>query len=469
MSAEAVGVYGRISRTEKKGGHGATIKIERQHEEGAAYFARTPGFEEAPVVFYRDNKSAWDPEVTREDWERMLRDIRAGTLRAVVAYHLDRFTRQGLQSEILWAACKETGTELHTVQGGRISEVIVLRAMMLQAANESDVKSGRQALHHDSLAKRGGFSGGWRTFGYLDGMADLHPVESEIVRDIVARFLAGETLHSLAKSLNAAGIPSVTGRVNWTGPNLRQYLMRPTLAGFRVHHKVTYEAAWPGIIDTATHETIVAKLADPARRANKGSNARKYLLSGMATCHECGQPLRARTPSKNDPRRFYACATGRHCHRPVEIVDARVEHLVIARLSQLNAAAVFRDDAAVLEVERLTMERDALTRRKQEAADAFNAGELDRETLRMVNDGNTRERDRVQSLLNAARTRVSAPLAALEGMTGPGAAEAWAKAPLGQRRKVIETLCTVSLKGAATRRAPFHAHDVVIGWERPPR
>jgi hypothetical protein len=63
------------------------------------------------------------------------------------------------------------------------------------------------------------------------------------------------------------------------------------------------------------------------------------------------------------------------------------------------------------------------------------------------------------------RREASAPVAVLDGMTGPGARAAWEGADLGRRRAIIDTLAEVRLRGAATRRAPFQSSDVELVWK----
>lgn len=466
-----VGSYGRISKRKKGDGGGAYVKIETQHADNTAYIAaHFPG---APVAYYSDNMSAWDPTVTRPDWERMMEDVRSGNLRACVAWHADRYTRQPIQLETFWEACKATKTQYHTVRSGHVTNPLMLRIEGALAANDSDLKSEKVTRRFQTMADDGNPHGGRRRFGYLDGMTGIHPVEGPLVESMCKRFLDGASLRTLAGELTAQGITG-TGGGAITGPNLRKILGGPHLAGLRTHRGVIRPGTWPAIIDRATHEMIVDKLNNPARRTSPG-NARVHLLVGIMACAECGAKLTARPNPKNrsgtpNPGRSYACSTGRHCYRPTALVDAAVKGLVIARLSDMNAAGVFEDTEASLAVERLELERESLDTRRASAAGSFAAGELSEASWMAATTALDTREAAIMAELATARAAVR-PLAALEGFTGPEAATRWAAletagtAGLEKRRDIVRTLFeSLELLGADGGRREFTPQHVRYVW-----
>jgi len=53
----------------------------------------------------------------------------------------------------------------------------------------------------------------------------------------------------------------------WVGSTLRRVLVSARIAGLREHNgEVVGDAAWPAIIDRATHDRLVGLLDDPSRR-----------------------------------------------------------------------------------------------------------------------------------------------------------------------------------------------------------
>lgn len=460
-----VAVYGRVSKRKAGDGKGAYVKIGDQHE--ATWNRVGPEFPGATPVWFQDNMSAWDPAVVRPDWERMLEGIRAGQFVAVAAWAGDRLTRQPPQLEDLWAACQATGTQLWTLHGGHITSALMLRILGAVAAEESDNKSNRAKLKHARKAADGQFHGGRRRYGYTDRMDATVESEAAVIRDIAARVLAGSTLFSIAADLRAREIPTAQGG-KWTGPNLGLMLKREHLAGIRIHKGIQTAATWPAILDRPTWERLQLVLGDKERRLNPGSNARVYLLAGWATCAECGGHLRGRPGTKRNPgRRAYACLSGRHCYRAVVDVDQAVVTRVVRRLSRMTAAGLVNLEGTTDELADKATARKALTDRLAEYADA--AATMSPAAYAAATTGIERELAKVDKAMAELEATQARPMAALEGMTGPGAADAWEAADLGRKRAVLAAVCeSVQLVGAATSRAPFNPdQDVLISWKAP--
>lgn len=455
-----VASYARRSKRAAGDGQGAYINIADQHVQNAAYAAvHFPG---APVVHYDDNMSAWDAEKTREGWERLLADVRAGKVRGVVGRYPDRLTRQPEQGEALLTACRIGTTELHTASTGHVTSALQFRIMLAIAAEESDQKSRRMNDTHRRLADAGRHHGGRRRFGYEPGMETIRESEATIVRELVGRLLAGESLYRLARDLTDREVPTPAGG-QWSGPNLGQFLRRPFLAGLRVHKgEVVGRAAWPAIITEAEHEQVLALTSDAGRRANKGSNARKYLLGGLAVCDECGAAVRAKPATARD-RAVYACSTGRHVQRLMELTDAVVEGAIIGRLSRMDAAGLLVDDAEVQALADLRTARRALDVRYDAVEAEHDAGTM---TTRAYSRATARleaQMDQLDAQIRDAAAMVDRAPRVLEGMTGEAAASAWAGLALDRRRAVIDALAEVRLIGGA-RGGKWHPEDVAVIW-----
>lgn len=446
--------YARISKRKAGDGVGKSLGIGRQHEDGREYAARNlPGSDYVP---FDDNLSAWDPDVFREDWEAMLEEVAAGKYRAVVGWHPDRFTRQPIQLEFLWAACLAGKAELHTASGGHVTSMLALRIMGAVAAEESDIKSRRIARKHAALAAAGAPHGGRRRWGYEPGMMQTRESEAAVIRDVAARLLAGETLYSVAKSLNDAGVTTVSGGA-WTGPNLRTMLRRPHLSGIRVHNGAMYEATWPAVLTRETHDRLVVLFDNPERRTNPGT-ARVYLLSGLARC-TCGEVLRARPKTGRGKVAAYYCQTGRHIHRSVSVVDAEVVAAVVARLSRMDAAGVFAPAGTTSDMDRLREEAAALTVQREELAGDLS---LSVQVLSLRSTALEARLDQVQAAIRELSADTARPSAVLKGVTGPNAPAAWESLTLDRKRAVIDVLASVTLSGGRRWNPDT---DVAVDWK----
>jgi len=332
-----VGIYARISSDRD----GDQLGVRRQVED-CRRLADRCGF----VVggcYVDDDVSAWSDKA-RPEYERMLDDLRGGTIGGVLVWHLDRLTRHPRELESFIDLCEELRVELGCVTGdvNLATHIGRLTARMLGglARYESDHKSERIRRKHEELAVRGKVSGGGsRPYGYEPDKRTLRPAEAAIVRECARRFRAGESLRSMVIDLNQREIPSASGG-QWSPQTLRRMLGSPRIAGQRSHHgEIVATAEWEPIITPAESAEIRSRLADPDRRTNKA--ARRYLLGGLLVCSHCGEKLVAR-PRAGGQRR-YACASGpgfAGCGKTYINADQVERFLVEAVLHRVDAPEV---------------------------------------------------------------------------------------------------------------------------------
>jgi len=242
-------------------------------------------------IEYVDNHVSATSGKARPEYERMLADIKAGTIDAVVAWDLDRLHRRPIELEHFIDLADRHRLALATVTGdvdlstdnGRL----FARIKGAVAKAEMERKSARQIAAADQRAKLGKPWVSRRPFGYTaDGMK-LRPAEARRIRRAYKDFLGGQSLTSIASAWNAAGVKTSTG-ARWSQPTLHQLLRSPRNAGLRAYlGEIVGPAAWPAIVDESTWRAAHDRLSDPARR-NGGGGAATYLLTGIARCGVCG-------------------------------------------------------------------------------------------------------------------------------------------------------------------------------------
>lgn len=473
-----VASYARRSKKAAGDGKGAFINIADQHAQNRAYAAHVhPG---APVVEYDDNLSAWNPDARRKDWERLLTDVSAGQLRAVIGRYADRLTRQPEQGEHLLSACKRGKAELHTTSAGHITSALMFRIELAMAAEESDQKSRRMMDKHRTLANAGAFHGGRRRFGYTEKMtrtltaefcatdegAGYEP-EADYLADAAARVLSGQSLNSIVRDWNARGITTPTGKA-WRSPNLGKLLRGAHLAGYRVHGKAVTRATWPAVFDADTHESLARFLGDPDRVVSGFHGVRKYALTNICRCADCGGPITGKTTRlKSGPA--YFCRDGGHTQAPVARVDETVRALVVERLASVDASGVF---VAPVDAERANAraaERLALAERRAGLAPLLADGSLspvDYAAALAAVDSRVLALD-VEAAADGDAGRL--PERVLDGLTGVPAdvvAERFDALPFDRQRAVIAVLGTPTL-GRVSRKGvglPFEPERVTIRW-----
>ena len=260
---------------------------------------------------YVDNDISAYSGKRRPDYERMLADLADGTVDAVLVYHVDRLTRRPIELEqflgVVDAAKVRhvrfvTGdTDIHTGDG-----LLIARIMAAVAANGSAGISRRVRRKLDQVAAEGRPHGGSnRPFGYAEDKITVIESKAVVIRTLVARFLAGESLRSLASWLEDEGVSTVNGKP-WRTPTLRAMLTSARIAGLRAHRgQVVGKAVWEPIITEDEHRRALAKLAE--KKVSGRRTPQRYLLSGMLRCGKCGNRLFS--SARADTRR-YVCLSG---------------------------------------------------------------------------------------------------------------------------------------------------------------
>lgn len=318
---------------------------------------------------YVDNdKSAWSGK-RRPAYRRMLQDIVAGQIDAVVVWHPDRLHRHPRELEEYIDTCAPRSVPTHSVTSGDIDLTnadgqFIARMLGAVARKESDDKSRRIRRKHEELAQAGKMvGGGTRPFGYQADRRTIEPQEAAIVREAAGRILAGDSLRSLANDLNRRGVSTVTDKL-WGVQVLRRMLLSARISGQREHHhEIVAPGDWQAIITPGQSARLRAMLTDPERRTNR--TARRYLLTGLLRCALCGSRLVARP--RDDGERRYVCAKGPSlsgCGSVAILADTLERFIVEAVLHRLDSPAL----AAALAGGSAPSELPDAMRRDQEAS-----------------------------------------------------------------------------------------------------
>lgn len=335
----AAAVYARISSDVQ----GQGLGVARQ-EEDCRRLAAQLGWPVAEA--YVDNDLSAFSGKHRPAYARMLEDLSEGRRDAVLCYHLDRLTRRPIELEQFVTTLDTAGVrQVRFVTGdadlGTGDGLLVGRIMAAVAANESAAKSRRVKRKLEQNAQAGLPHGGFRRpFGYDDDKVTMRPEEAQVIRALVARYLAGESLRSLCVWLEDSGVRTVGGG-SWRSPTVRGLLRSGRIAGLREQRgEVVGPASWEPIITVAERDRVLARMAEQTSTGRR--TPRRYLLSGLLRCSRCGNKLYA---SPRATTRRYVCLAGPDhggCGRMTvvaEPVEALVSDAVLFRLDTPELAA----------------------------------------------------------------------------------------------------------------------------------
>jgi len=450
-------VYCRISQDRE----GAGLGVARQEADCRAVCERR-GWDVVEV--YADNDVSAFSGKPRPGWTRLLTDVRAGHVDAVVGWHVDRLTRSPRELEDIIDLADKHGLALATVTGevdistptGRL----VARMLGAAARHEAEHKAERQKRQRRQAAEAGRVAGGGiRPFGYGDDRVTVVEHEAEVIRECTRRVLAGETLSSVCRDLHERGVTGTAGR-GWKATTLRVMLMSARISGRREHKPrgvgeaktrgagdIVATAVWPGIISPTESDRLRALLGDASRRTRAPGTGRTYLLSGILRCGLCGGGLVGR-PKSGTPR--YVCPNtpgGDTCGRIATVAaatDAYVRDLVLTALD--SPAMHERLQQRGGDTSGLDEQVAADERRLDELATAWATGEISRRewmTARTV----------IEQRLDQARARLVRVdrRAALRTFVGgiEEMRDRWTRLNVAQRRAIVgAVLRTVQVQPA---------------------
>jgi site-specific DNA recombinase len=373
LTMARAGIYLRISYAragEVKDGaarKGELVGVDKQRPPCLALCERL-GW--AVVEEYVDpNDSAYSGR-PRKAWRRLMADVRAGRIDAIVAWHPDRLTRQPKENEELIELVDRYGIQVATAMAGEHdlaspSGRLHFRMLGSIARYESEHRAERVREHHNALAAAGRWHGGRRPFGYRyveGGGIELDEREAAAIRAARERILnASEDstgqLSAIAREWREAGLAESKGGRPVTVTTLDRLLRSPHLLGARRHNgQVTKADAWPAIFTPEEQATLVAELD---RRGHKELVSRvRTLCSGYLRCGDdrdgrvCSHVMRGASLKAAGGERApgYRCdaATGGcgRLHRLAKPIDDEVRDRIIEALAGPKLKAKLARQAA---------------------------------------------------------------------------------------------------------------------------
>ncbi|WP_222194280.1 recombinase family protein [Modestobacter italicus] len=434
----AAAVYARISSDTE----GRALGVTRQLED-CRRLADSLGWPVAQE--YVDNDLSAYSGKRRPAYEQLLADLAEGLRDAVICYHVDRLTRRPVELEQFVATVDAAGVrQVRFVSGdmdlGTGDGLLIGRIMAAVAANESAAKSRRVLRKLDQIAAEGRPHGGnRRPFGYEDDRVTVRPDEAEVIRQLVARYLAGESLRFLCSWLESNGVRTTTGG-EWHSPSLRGVLKSGRIAGLREHRgEVVGPAVWDAIISPADRDRVLARMAEAAVTGRR--SPRRYLLSGLLRCGRCGGKLFS---SPRGETRRYVCVSGPDhgggCGRLTVVAEPVEQLLVEAVLQRLDSPQLAQTltgrggDVLALELsDGLAADQEQL----DELAVMFGKQEISAREWRAARQPiERRMTDRQRQLTAATSTEA---LAGLPGNSGP-LRQQWAELSLTRQAAIVSAV-----------------------------
>lgn len=405
-----------------------------------------------------DNDVSASGKRKRPAFDALIASVETGTVRVVIAWSLDRLTRNRADTVRLIEVCQRHAVTVSLVRGSDLDMStpagrLVADILASVARSEIEVKGDRQRRAQEQAAKDGRRVGGRKPFGWSIPDMQLIPAEADAIRRAHGDVLAGVPLGEIARQWNTEGL--VSGQANkdgWKHDTVRMVLLNPRNAGQR-HYlgQIVSAAKWAPIVPLEQHLAVVSYITNPTRNSGGTNHAGQRLLTGVALCSVCGRTVHGGGGSHGRP--IYRCSNQRDAHGGVNRVsapvDQHVSEIAIARLSAPNARAMLIDRERP-DTEALRAEVNAKRKRLDQIAVEFaNDETVTPSQLRAMTSALVTRIATVEAqMADAGRVDVLGPLV---NARNPRAV--WDGLSTSKRRAVISAMMTVRLHptGRGTR------------------
>ena len=406
-------VYSRVS-TDAQERDGTSLD---SRERASVEYAQENGCHVVECI--RDTASGFTLE--RPGIERLRQLLRQGAADIVVAYAVDRLSRNQNHIGVLFDEVEQAGAKLEFVTEkfedtaiGRF--ILTARAFIAEVEREKIAERTMRGKAERAKSGRIPQGTGKGCYGYVydpeTGTRHVDALQATVVRRMFQRYSETRSFSAVSVELNEAGIPSYSGG-RWYPLTIRRTLTNESYTGRFIYRKtrrvkirnskrtrvidqplenrIIVEHACPRIVEEPLWDRVQVIINDP-ERIRRRPTARFYLLKGRAKCGICGSAMVGQTLSvKSKPFTYYRCRhvydnnKGRTCTARYVRGD-KLEQVVWREVKRVlaNPATVLRElereASATVDVDKITsleQELESLMGREKRLARLYSIGSVD--------------------------------------------------------------------------------------------
>lgn len=400
--------------------------LDAQRETGEAFIREQKDWVCVPDRY--DDGGYSGGTVERPALRRLLADIEAGKIDAVVVYKYDRFSRSLLD----FAKMMEL-FERHNVSFVAVTQQfntatsmgrLYLNMLMSFAQFEREMISDRTRDKIAATRRKGKYTGGMPLLGYnvVDSKLVVNDVEADRVRQIFSLYLDLGSLLPTVQEIARRGWTTkpwttkkqiVRGGLAITKTRLHQMLTNVTYIGKIAYKDEIHEGEHEAIVDEEVFERVRKMLRENGQSGcGEKRNKHGALLRGILRCAACDCGMtHTYTKRGNKLYRYYICnnaqQNGRSACPAPSLSAGEIEAFVVAEIKAIGrdralVAATVAESRRLVQmgVKRLKAERAAIERQRP-ADDAELAGLA----AAGAHNGNGARLDQVQERIGLAERR----------------------------------------------------------------
>jgi site-specific DNA recombinase len=358
----------------------------------------------------------------RPEMQQLLTNVKAMKYDAVLVMDIDRLGRgDKIDQGRIERAFKDSGTLIITPAevydlNDESGEFNVEMRTFLARFEYKKIKKRLQSGRHRA-AKDGKDVGRKPPYGYWkdrDKRLHINEEEAKVVRLIYQWCIEGMGRIQIAQRLTELGIPSPTGKKEWSHVTVRKILQNPKYKGDQVLGRVKWMKQEDGtyktrVVNDSTQWTVKSDAHDPIIDPDTWEKAQEAIqrrikapvkkdadmvnpFAGILRCKKCGKAILANNPS-NRPNKYLFC--GNISCKQKRIALSKVEEVVLQQLETIlyNLKADLKKrpnskskvdsvtDLQLKRIQKLKEELEKSYRQKDRLHDLFEDGTYDKDTF----------------------------------------------------------------------------------------
>lgn len=355
-----VAAYARVSTDNEE----QQTSYEAQVDFYTRYIQSHPDWEFVGV--YADEGISGTSTKKREGFNRMIADAMAGKIDLILTKSISRFARNTVDSLTAIRQLKEKGVEVY-FEKENIYTLDAKGEVMITIMSSLAQEESRSISENVRWGKRKSMADGKVSMAYKnflgyergeDGLPKIVEEEAKVVRKIYNLFLQGYTVRMIASSLTEQGVPTPSGKTQWSVSTIMSILQNEKYKGdallqktyiddfltkkvIRNHGEVQQyyvENSHPAIIDRSTFELVQQEIA--CRAPNRRQLHKSSPFAGRIRCGECGGYYGRKVLHSNDQYRYaiWRCnqkyASEQPCTTP-SLRETEIEQAFIKAFTQI--------------------------------------------------------------------------------------------------------------------------------------
>ena len=314
----------------------------------------------------------------RDNFNRMIRDAKAGMFDFIITKEISRFSRSTLDSirytqELL---DYNVGVFFQNDNINTLDTDSEFRLVIMAGVAQDEIRklSERLKFGFRQAIKNGHVLGNDKLYGYdkKDCVLTVNEEEAEIIRRIYHRYLDGCTLGQIKRELEKDGVPTAQGVERWSPSIIHNILTNEKYIGDALLQK-TYvtdcinkkvkknrgertmyyvENSHPAIVSRdlfnqvqqeMTRRSSKRKVLQKSGKTELGKYSGKYALTELLVCGECGSPYKRVTWARNGKKRIvWRCVSRlefgtKYCQHSPTLDEGKLHSAILAAMNEYAA------------------------------------------------------------------------------------------------------------------------------------